>query len=143
MNKKHNDTLANRLLYAEDCKHSETPGIYWQCKIPNCGDSWGDFRGHESPGWLDNIDYRRKPDAPVWRKPVDITGRLTKYMRPKSKLAHIKRGDRVVCGPNRLRRYFAHESNGLAFCFTVGDEWISNGAVTQWRFCELWDGKNG
>ena len=71
----------------------------------------------------------------------DITGRLTEYMRPKSKHGHIKHGDKVVCGPNRLRRYFSHERNGIAFCFTASDEWTSKGAVTQWRFCELWDGK--
>ncbi len=84
------------------------------------------------------------PHAPVWRKPVDITVRLTKYMHPNAKFSHIKRGDRVIC--NGIRSYFAYEKDGKAFTFDYGrDEWAAQGKifVHGWNICELWDGKNG
>ena len=92
------------------------------------------------------MNYRRNPDAPEWKNPIDITGRLTEYLKPKSKYGHIKKGDRVICkiASFQYRRYFSHETNGCAYCFNGGsDEWSSMYETTKWDDCELWDGSNG
>lgn len=142
---KTNDPHAeNKRLFAIDCLHSDTPGIYWQCKIKIWNDSWGNFRAHETPNWFVNMDYRRDPEAPDWKKQDDIIDRLTEFMRPKTKYGHIKKGDRVIVGHQQERRYFSHEKDGIAYCFPMGtDEWSSKGQTSFLYKCELWDGKNG
>lgn len=52
-----------KALYEIDRQHSDTPGQYWDLKT--CNGEWVD--AHE-PAFVSTIEYRRKPDAPVWTK---------------------------------------------------------------------------
>jgi hypothetical protein len=93
---------ANKLLYAEDCKHSSKPWQWWEWLHTETGEYNDATRQMFFDG---SLFFRRKLDAPVWRKPVDITGLLTKYMKPKSKYGHIKCGDRVICNDKQRGNY--------------------------------------
>ena len=50
-----------KALYEIDKQHSDKPGQYWELKT--CNGKWVD--AHE-PAFVRTIEYRRKPDAPVW-----------------------------------------------------------------------------
>lgn len=47
--------------YEIDKQYSDNPGQYWEFKT--CYEKWIDAY---NPRFLDNVEYRRKPDAPVW-----------------------------------------------------------------------------
>jgi hypothetical protein len=50
----------NKLLYAEDCKHSNAPWFWWQEQHKNS--QWYDILCDSI--WLKGYQYRRNPDAP-------------------------------------------------------------------------------
>lgn len=81
----------NKARYADDYRHTKEPWKIWEFLMLG---EWIPL--YSGPAWFEGVEYRRKIDAPVWLKSVDIVGRLTEYMRPKSKYLAFKRGDRIL-----------------------------------------------
>jgi len=65
----------NKLLYAEDCKYSDTPWQWWEF-ANKTSDIWTSNE-HSIPAWVSFHKYRRKPDAP--KLFIDFQMDLTNY----------------------------------------------------------------
>ncbi len=63
-----------------------------------------------------------------------------KCFNPGPKPVEFKKGDRVLVGSLKEKRYFSHMFNDMFVCFEYGcDEWTSNG-TTAWSCCIKWEG---
>jgi len=52
------------MLYAQDAMETDKPWERWEFRHKNNNPtSWQYFNSTTSPGWLDNVEYRRKPQT--------------------------------------------------------------------------------
>ncbi len=93
-------------------------------KLVRVGKTWYSFSGKEDKN--DRV-------ASAWvLPPSDL------MIGPKP--AVLKKGDRVLCGSLKTKRYFSHMDKAMFVTFSGGmDEWTSDGKTMRCSVCVKWE----